>query len=172
MNIPKTMKAAILTGHGGLDKISYQEDWPTPTPTENEALIKVAACGLNNTDVNTRTGWYSKDVTQATTGEAYQKIDENDPTRGGEPLTFPRVQGADVAGTVVAVGKNANTDLLGQRVITDNWLRNWHDPLNKNTTGYFGSECNGGYAQYTIDYRNVAAINSTLSNEALATFSC
>ena len=48
MNTPKTMKAVVLTGHGGLDKLEYREDWPTPEPAGNEVLIKVAACGLNN----------------------------------------------------------------------------------------------------------------------------
>lgn len=173
MNVPDTMKAVVLTGHGGLDQLVYQEDWPTPTPKENEVLIKVAACGLNNTDVNTRSGWYSKAVTEATTGDAYQSVDENDPTWGGAPITFPRIQGADVCGTVIAAGANSDQTLLGKRVITDNWLRDWSKPDNKSNTGYFGSECDGGYAEYTtIDYRNVGAIDSDLSSAELATFSC
>ncbi len=52
----KTMKAMVLTGHGGLEKYVWHEDWPMPEPGPMEALIKVGACGLNNTDVNTRTG--------------------------------------------------------------------------------------------------------------------
>ena len=173
MSTPKTMKAVVLTGHGGLDKLEYREDWPTPEPASNEVLIKVAACGLNNTDVNTRTGWYSKAVSDATTGDAYSTVDEDDPTWGGEPLTFPRIQGADVCGTVVAAGADANQSLIGKRVITDNWLRDWNDPDNKDKTGFFGSECNGGYAEYTtIDARNVGVVNSNLSDAELATFSC
>lgn len=173
MNAPDTMKAVVLTGHGGLDQLVYHEDWPTPAPAENEVLIKVAACGLNNTDVNTRSGWYSKSVSEATTGDAYTTVDENDPTWGGAPITFPRIQGADVCGTVVAAGAAADQSLIGKRVLTDNWLRDWSDPDNKNNTGYFGSECNGGYAEYTtIDYRNVGVINSDLSEAELATFSC
>ena len=39
-----------------------------------EALVKVGACGLNNTDVNTRTGWYSRTVTHATTGDALAEV--------------------------------------------------------------------------------------------------
>ena len=173
MNIPDTMKAVVLTGHGGLDKLVYHEDWPTPSPKENEVLIKVGACGLNNTDINTRSGWYSKAVSEATTGDAYTTVDEDDPTWGGEPITFPRIQGADVCGTVVAAGNNADNSLIGKRVITDNWLRDWSDPSNKNSTGYFGSECDGGYAEYTtIDYRNAGAVNSSLTDAELATFSC
>ena len=173
MSIPDTMKAVVLTGHGGLDQLVFHEEWPTPTPKDNEVLIKVAACGLNNTDINTRSGWYSKAVSEATTGDAYKTVDADDPTWGGAPITFPRIQGADVCGTVVAAGSKADNSLIGRRVITDNWLRDWTDPTNKNDTGYFGSECNGGYAEYTtIDHRNVGAVDSNLSDAELATFSC
>ena len=173
MSIPDTMKAVVLTGHGGLDQLVFHEDWPTPTPKDNEVLIKVAACGLNNTDVNTRSGWYSKAVSEATTGDAYKTVDADDPTWGGAPITFPRIQGADVCGTVVAAGSKADNSLIGRRVITDNWLRDWSNSTNKNDTGYFGSECNGGYAEYTtIDHRNVGAVDSNLSDAELATFSC
>lgn len=171
--IPETMQAMVLTGHGGADKLVFEEKWPTPSPASNEVLIKVAACGLNNTDINTRSGWYSKAVEEATTGEAYTDVNEEDPTWGGAPISFPRIQGADAVGVVVACGSDADPALLGKRVLTDNWLRDWSDPENMNSTGYFGSECNGGYAQYTvIDHRNVGVIESTLSDAELATFSC
>ena len=49
---PPTMRAVVLTGHGGLDRLEYREDWPTPGPGSGEVLIKVGACGLNNTDIN------------------------------------------------------------------------------------------------------------------------
>jgi len=173
MNIPKTMQAMVLEGHGGLEQLVFHDNWPTPEPSENEVLVKVAACGLNNTDVNTRTGWYSKKVTEATTGGTYEEVNDQDPTWGGAPISFPRIQGADVTGTVVAAGKNANADLLGKRIITDGWVRDWDDPLNKETSGYFGSECDGGFAQYTkTHHRNVGIVNSDLSDAELATFSC
>ena len=57
--IPKMMTAMLLTGHGGLDMLECREV-ATPTPEKGEVLIKVGACGLNNTDINTRTAWYSK----------------------------------------------------------------------------------------------------------------
>ena len=173
MKIPDTMHACVLTGHGGLDRLVHHDDWPTPKPGDDEVLIKVAACGMNNTDVNTRSGWYSKAVSEATTGEAYDTVGEEDPTWGGAPIVFPRIQGADVCGHVVAVGANADKALMGKRVITDGWLRNWDEPMNMESTGYFGSECNGGYAQYTkTDHRNVGVVNSELSDAELATFSC
>lgn len=160
--IPKTMKAMVLTGHGDLDKYEWHEDWPTPTPGPMEVLIKVGACGLNNTDVNTRTGWYSKAVDEATTGGAYSKVDDDDSTWGGAPLTFPRIQGADAVGTVVAVGEGADPAIIGRRVIVAGWLRDWSEPMNRDKAGYFGSECDGGFAEYTkADIRGVAAIDST-----------
>lgn len=171
--IPETMQAVVLTGHGGVDKLVYHDDWPTPRPEPHQVLIKVGACGLNNTDINTRSGWYSKGVTDATTGDAYSTVNEEDPTWGGSPITFPRIQGADASGVVVACGDAADQSLIGKRVITDNWLRDWSDPHNLDKTGYFGSEHDGGYAQYTcIDHRNVGAVDTDLSDAELATFSC
>ncbi len=171
--IPDTMNAFVLMRHGDIDALEYKTDWPTPKPIKTEVLIKVAACGLNNTDVNTRSGWYSKTVEKATTGGAYEEVADEDPTWGGAPITFPRIQGADTVGTVVACGPDADAGLMGKRVMTDNWLRDWDDPLNMEKTGYFGSECDGGFAEYTkVDYRNVAVVDSPMTDAELATFSC
>jgi len=173
MTAPKTMNAMVLEGHGGLDKLVWHDDWPVPQPAPGQVLIRVGACGLNNTDVNTRSGWYSKTVSDATTGGAYEDVGEEDPTWGGRPITFPRIQGADVVGIVVGLGEGAPTELLGKRVMVDCWLRDWDDPHNLDKTGYFGSECDGGFAEYTtVDARNVGVINSSLSDAQLATFSC
>ncbi|WP_255449705.1 alcohol dehydrogenase family protein [Shimia ponticola] len=172
--IPKTMRAVVLKRHGGLDALEFETAWPVPEIGPDEVLIKVAACGMNNTDVNTRAGWYSKSVTEATTGGAYETLDGTaDNTWGGAGIQFPRIQGADVCGTVVAAGAKADQALIGKRVITDNWLRDWDDPMNMHKTGYFGSEADGGYSEYTkTNWRNVAAVESELSDAELATFSC
>ncbi|RVC89599.1 alcohol dehydrogenase, partial [Mesorhizobium sp. M2A.F.Ca.ET.017.03.2.1] len=58
MSSLSVMRAVVLTGHGGLDKLHYREDWPIPVPASGQVLIRVGACGLNNTDINTRTAWY------------------------------------------------------------------------------------------------------------------
>ena len=47
--LPKTMHAIVLTGHGGLDKLVFHNNWPTPVPKVDDVLIRVGACGLNNT---------------------------------------------------------------------------------------------------------------------------
>lgn len=173
MTLPNTMKAMVTMGHGDLDQMVFHTDWPRPDPDAGEVLIRVGACGLNNTDVNTRTGWYSKAVTDATTGGTYAQVDESDPTWGGAPITFPRIQGADVCGVIVAVGAGVDPARIGERVITDGWLRDADDLANKNKTGYFGSERDGGFAEYTTTpARNALAIQSDLTDAELATFSC
>lgn len=173
MSLPDTMRAMVTMGHGDLDQLVLHEDWPRPDPGPGEVLIRVAACGLNNTDVNTRTGWYSKAVSEATTGAAYDTVHEDDPTWGGAPISFPRIQGADVCGQIVAVGGGVEPNRIGERVITDNWLRDPDDPGNMDKTGYFGSERDGGFAEYTtIPAVNALAVDSPLSDAELATFSC
>ena len=69
------MQTMVTMGHGDIDQLVFHPDWPTPKPEGDEVLIKVGACGLNYTDVNTRTGWYSKAVIEATTGASYAKVD-------------------------------------------------------------------------------------------------
>ena len=172
-DLPSTMRAMVTMGHGGLEQMVFHPEWPRPEPAAGEVLIKVGACGLNNTDVNTRSGWYSKAVSDATTGDAFETVNTDDPTWGGNPIIFPRIQGADVCGEIVAVGENVGADRIGERVITDNWLRDPEDPLNRDKTGYFGSECHGGYAEYTvIPAANALAVTSDYSDAELATFSC
>ena len=171
VDLPNTMRAVVLTGHGGLDKLSYREDWPVPVPGPDEVLIKVQACGLNNTDVNTRTAWYSKGVSGATTGGALESAEGDDAAWGGAAIRFPRVQGADVCGTVVAAGGTLGASLVGRRVLVDPWLRDWDHPLDLDACGYFGSESDGGYAEYTkAPVRNVHPVDSGLADAELATF--
>ncbi len=169
--IPTIMRAVVLTGHGGLDKLVFHDDWPVPQPNADEVLIKVHACGLNNTDVNTRTAWYSKSVSGATTGGAQADASGDDAAWGGAAITFPRIQGADVCGTVVAAGGAAGQDLIGRRVLVDTWMRDWDHPLDLTRCRYFGSEFDGGFADFTkVDVRLVHPIESKLTDAELATF--
>ena len=173
MTIPTTMRTMVTMGHGGPEMTEFHENWPVPAPTPGQVLVKVGACGLNNTDVNTRSGWYSKTVSDATTGDAYDEVGGDDPSWGGAPVSFPRIQGADVCGEIVAVGEGVDASRIGERIITDNWLRDPDDILNKDKTGYYGSELDGGFAEYTVlPSRNALAVKSDLSDAELATFSC
>ncbi len=173
--IPETMRAVVLTGHGGLEMLEYHENWPVPVPAQGEVLIKVGACGLNNTDINTRTAWYSKTVTNGITDaggkDGFSTADERNGSWSNAPLSFPRIQGADVAGRIVAVGSGVDAGRNGERVLVDPWLHghgDWSDPANSR---YFGSECDGGFADYTVvRSQNAIAIKSGLSDAELATF--
>ena len=169
-NIPKTMRAMVLTGHGDIDKLVFKPDWPTPSPRSDEVLIKVHACGLNNTDVNTRSGWYDKSVTSATSGDAYQSIDEQSEGGWDGSIQFPLIQGGDPCGTVVAVGEHAPNKLIGKRCIIDTVLRDWEDPLNIKRCSYLGSARDGGFADYiAIDHRNVHPIETDWTSAELST---
>ncbi len=168
--IPEKMRAFVLHGHGDFEQLRLHSDWPTPKPSDGQVLIHVKACGLNNTDINTRTGWYSKSVTEATTGAAYEG-DQNDDGGWDGGINFPRIQGGDVVGNIVSVGRNVDPKLIGRRVIVDTILRDWDDPANFESTGYLGSAIDGGFADYmVVDSQNACAIEVDLSDAELATF--
>ncbi|HVL54225.1 MAG TPA: hypothetical protein VM344_08165, partial [Vitreimonas sp.] len=102
----ETMQAVLLTGHGGPDALDYRWDVPVPRAGPGEVLISVRAAGVNNTDINTRVGWYSPSFTGVAPGEPTGTATTlADGSWSGGPITFPRIQGADVCGRIVAVGE-------------------------------------------------------------------
>ena len=169
------MTAVLLTGHGGFEALEYRDDVPVPELQADEVLIRVAAAGINNTDINTRTAWYSKSVTSDTNAggsEGFSGADDEDGSWSGEPLTFPRIQGADVCGEIVAVGNDVNRGRIGERVLVRTIQ------TTKVTGGglacrTFGSECDGGFAQYAKTYSvDALKIECDLSDVELASFPC
>ena len=177
MTVPAIMRAVVLTGHGGLDKLEYHEDWPVPEPQAGEVLVRVGACGLNNTDINTRTAWYSKSVTEGITdagGKAgFDSADAASGSWGSSTISFPRIQGADVAGKIAAVGAGVDASRIGERVLLDPWILASGDWLDPTRSMYFGSECDGGYADYTrIRSENAIRIETSQSDAELATYPC
>lgn len=175
MTLPDTMNGMVLTGHGGLDKLEWRDDLPVPVPGPGEVLIRVGAAAVNNTDVNTRTGWYSKSVRGDTASGASGGYDTGagaDGSWSGEPLGFPRVQGADCCGEIVAVGEGVPAARIGERVLVRTM-----QSRKTGTDGFdvwtFGSECDGGFAEYTrITSHDAIVVNSPLSDVELATFPC
>ncbi|WP_111496848.1 zinc-binding dehydrogenase [Marinobacter bohaiensis] len=136
--IPETMKAMVLTGHGDVDKLVYQ-DTPTPKPKPGQVLVKVTATAKNNTDRKAREGLYpTKD-----------KGDVTSFAMGGEPtLTFPRIQGADIVGQVVAVGEGVDASRMGERGLLDfNIYADDRRDINL-TPDYYGHGADGGFAEY------------------------
>src|SRR5215471_17447211 len=105
---PRQMTAVLLTGHGGYDKLEVREDVPVPVAGRGEVVIRVRAAGVNNTDINTRIGWYSKAIKGSTAEGAsggLRSTSESDAAWSGTALSFPRIQGADCCGHIVAVGE-------------------------------------------------------------------
>ena len=150
--LPDKMHAVLLTGHGGMEKLDYRTDVLIPQPKPGELLIQIAAAGINNTDINTRIGWYSKAVHTGTeTGGAngFKSLNDDDASWSGTPLAFPRIQGADVCGHVVAVGDGVSETRIGERVLVRNMLRTYVG-FRPYECWTIGSECDGGFAQFSI----------------------
>ena len=117
-DIPIRMWAVVTTGNGGYDKLDYRVV-PTPVPVAGEVLVKVLAAGMNNTEINTRLGWYSSTVTEATDAtSASQEAQAEQKSDGGwnKATPFPLIQGTDCCGEVVGVEDDDHSDLLGKRV--------------------------------------------------------
>ncbi|MFJ8790658.1 zinc-binding dehydrogenase [Streptomyces sp. NPDC102462] len=134
MGVPETMRAVRIVEHGGPEALEMAEV-TVPAPRAGEALVRVAAVALNNTDLWTREGAYGR---------------PGDPeARSGwrGPIDFPRIQGADVAGRVVAVGADVDGSLVGRRVVVDPAVYDTDGP-DANPVGLMGSERDGGYAEY------------------------
>lgn len=171
MTLPKTMAAVLLTGHGGSEALDHRTDVPVPKPGAGEVLIRVAAAGVNNTDINTRIGWYSKAVTEGTEAGG-RSADAADAGWSGTPLTFPRIQGADVCGHVVAVGDEVVPSRVGERVLVRNMLRS---PVGRRPWECWtlGSECDGGFAQYVVaPAAETFAVRCDWSDAELASVPC
>ncbi|WED24986.1 alcohol dehydrogenase family protein [Vibrio sp. JC009] len=142
------MKAVVTTGNGGYDKLVYK-DVPVPELEQGEVLIKVLAAGVNNTEINTRLGWYSSSVTASTndTSDESSEADENKADGGwNEGTPFPFIQGTDCCGTVVAVADTSDEDLMDKRVLIRPCIRKTDFSSLENI--WMGSDFDGAFAQY------------------------
>lgn len=170
-DFPAAMAAVRLTGHGGYDKLEFRRDVAVPRPAPGEVLIRVGAAGVNNTDINTRIGWYSQSVRGGTAEidpAAQQTAADGD--WSGRGLSFPRIQGADVCGRIVAVGDGVAPARLGERVLVQGCLRSLARDGN---APWLGSERDGGFAQFvTAPALDTYRIACDLSDAELASFPC
>lgn len=170
------MTAVLLEGHGGPSKLVMKHDVPVPTPSPGEALIRVTACGVNNTDVNTRTGWYDSSVQggTSTSNETYETVnDDSSACWGGSAMSFPRIQGADVVGFVVDVGNEDDKNWIGTKVMADPVLREGVEEGGYEGVGYVGSERDGGFAQFvSLPLENLQQVQSDWEDWELATLPC
>jgi NADPH:quinone reductase-like Zn-dependent oxidoreductase len=148
------MRAALLTATGGPEALEVRADVPDPQPRAGEVLIRVSACGVNNTDLNTRRGWYGADGWD-----------------GG--LHLPLIQGADICGRVVDVGARGDQSLVGRRVLVDPWIRRGTGRTWRDHTAYLGTDVDGGFAELCVVPReNAFPVESGWADVELATFAC
>ena len=169
--IPEFMSGVYLTRHGGPEALEWRDDIPVPSPGSGQVLVRVLAAGVNNTDINTRVGWYSSDVSGAT--EDVSEDDEVEEGGWGGALNFPIIQGGDICGTVVAVGDGVTAVGIGNRVTSQ---INIPRPSPDNPFAFvaLGSEINGAFAQYCLlDEGEVFDVSSSpLSDEEIAAIPC
>ncbi|MFM8757396.1 MAG: alcohol dehydrogenase [Limnohabitans sp.] len=137
-----------------------------PTPQGSEVVLKVGSCGVCHSDVHLHDGYFDlgNDV----------KLDM---TRTVKP---PRTPGHEIAGTVVAVGPDAQGVKVGDRRVVFPWigcgtcslcesgqehLCNSPQALGIHRDGGFASHTVVPHARYLLDYGNLA-------EEQACTYAC
>ncbi|MDH3671511.1 MAG: alcohol dehydrogenase family protein [Gammaproteobacteria bacterium] len=168
-----TMKAVVTTGNGGYDKLEYR-DIPVPTLASGEVLLQVLAAGVNNTEINTRLGWYSATVTtgteQAVAAQAQKATAKAD---GGwsEATPFPFIQGTDCCGRVVAVAPGGDESTVGSRVLVRPCMRPSGFESMENI--WMASDFDGAFAQFVkLPAGEVYPVSCDWSDVELATIPC
>jgi NADPH:quinone reductase-like Zn-dependent oxidoreductase len=145
------VKAVVTTGNGGFDKLHYREV-PMPELGAGEVLIKVLAAGVNNTEINTRLGWYA----------------------GGGwhiPTPFPFIQGTDCCGIVTQTFKASDAALVGKRVLVRPCMR--PDGFSSMLNIWMGSDFDGAFAQYVkVPAHEVFPIDSSWTDAELGSIPC
>lgn len=163
--LPDTMSAVQLTGHGGFECLRHVSDLPVPRAGAGEVLVRVRAAAVNNTDLNLRSGWYSK----STADDPAER--STDAGWGGEAVRLPLIQGADGCGQVVALGAGVEAALLGRRVLLDPIIRRSH--AGGTTYEYLGTDRDGCFAEYVVvPAANAVPVRTEWSDAELASFPC
>ena len=140
----KTMKAVVTAGNGGFEQLQCRVV-KRPQPRAGEVLIKVLAAGMNNTEINTRIGWYSDAVSGSTAEIAVAGSGSIQADGGWNATTpFPFIQGTDCCGEVVEVGTGGNKELPWKRVLVRACMRPHGFDSMKNI--WMGSDFDGAFA--------------------------
>ncbi|MCB1186447.1 zinc-binding dehydrogenase [bacterium] len=136
------MKAVLLTKHGGVDSLEFVDDYPTPSPSGDEVLVRVMATGLNQVDQLILRGY------------------------PGIAIPLPHIQGGDIAGVVAGVGPDVQGWKEGDRVLVfpirtepgdelaakglDNLSHPWQ---------FYGMQIKGGHCEYVaVPQRNLVRL--------------
>ena len=167
-----TMKAVVTTGNGDYDMLDYR-DVPLPTPGPGEVLLKVLAAGVNNTEINTRLGWYSASVSSGTEQFSGSERDSAQLADGGwnQATPFPFIQGTDCCGEVVERGEGVDSPQIGERVLVRACMR--IDGYESLENIWMASDFDGAFAQYVkVPASEVFHVDCDWSDAELATIPC
>jgi NADPH:quinone reductase-like Zn-dependent oxidoreductase len=123
------MKAVQLIAHGTPGTMEYR-DLPDPDPAANEVVVRVRACGLNHLDLWTEAG--ALPVT----------------------IALPRIQGCEIAGEILKIGRGVKQWRAGDRVAVQSNLfcrecefcLKGEESLCLNSR-LIGVHCDGGFAE-------------------------
>ncbi len=146
------MKAAVITGHGGIEMVQVINDLPIPEPGHDEVRIQMKAVALNRLDLWVRAGW------------------------NGLKLAMPHITCADGAGIVDKVGDGVTQYQAGDRVCIDPTIVDKDSPAlmtgmeNQSRIHLLGETAAGVGAEYVVlPQRNLMKIPDNISfNEAAA----
>jgi 2-desacetyl-2-hydroxyethyl bacteriochlorophyllide A dehydrogenase len=166
------MKAVVTTGNGDYEKLDYR-DVPVPVAGPDEVLLKVLAAGVNNTEINTRLGWYSSSVSSGTEQFSENSSGDSDIADGGwsAATPFPFIQGTDCCGQVVATGADVASNWKGQRVLVRACMR--VDGYESLDNIWMASDFDGAFAQYVkVPVSEVFKVDCDWSDVELATIPC
>lgn len=162
------MLAVVTTGTGGYERLVLRRV-PVPLPGAGEVLLEVLAAGVNNTDINTRLGWYAPSVKAGTGATLADPAREGGGWTGATP--FPLIQGADCCGRVAAVGPGVEAALIGARCLVRPCIR--RAGFGRMETVWLGTDFDGAFAQFvTVPVGEVFPVACDWSDAELATIPC
>ena len=153
---PATMKAVVTTGNGSYDRLVWC-DVPVPAIGPGEVLLRVLAAGVNNTEINTRLGWYSS---------------PEKPDGGWNIATpFPFIQGTDCCGRVVQAASDVDPALLGRRVLVRSCMR--PQGFGSMESLWMGVDFDGAFAEYVkVPAAEVFEVHCDWTDAELASIPC
>lgn len=165
-----TMWAVVTTGNGGYDRLEYRRV-PRPIPGPGEVLLHVLGAGVNNTEINTRLGWYSSSVTDGTDSTAKDHPQERGDGGWNAATPFPFIQGTDCCGRVIETGDPSDSGLIGKRVLVRASMRPLGHTVMDNI--WMGSDFDGAFAQFVkVPAQEVFALDVDWTDAELATLPC
>ena len=134
----------------------------------------MAAAGVNNTEINTRLGWYSATVTTGTetAADAAEEQAVARPDGGWNQATpFPFIQGTDCCGRVVAVAPGVDESLMGSRVLVRACMR--PEGFGSMENVWMASDFDGAFAQFVkVPAAEVFPVDCEWSDAELGSMPC